>query len=207
MLKANNLGFAWDCQQLFSNLTFKVNPGAALLVSGSNGVGKSSLLKILTGLVLASEGTITWAGKQVKPGDPNFLSHLLYIGHKMGIQPALTPIQNLQWLLGLCGKSVLAEINFVLNTVGLSGFENSPCERLSKGQCQRVALARLWLNPPKYWVLDEPFTGLDEQGIALVQNKLIAHLKHGGILVMATHHKVVLDPFACHEIHLGEIAC
>lgn len=207
MLKANNLGFAWDYQQLFSNLTFEINPGTALLVSGSNGVGKSSLLKILTGLLLPSEGRITWEGKQVKPGDPTFLSHLLYIGHKMGIQPTLTPLQNLKWLLEITGKSILADIGVALKTVGLEGYKNTPCEQLSKGQCQRVALARLWLNPPAYWVLDEPFTGLDEQGINLVQNKLLEHLKQGGMIVMATHHKIALDPFPCHEIRLGETAC
>jgi heme exporter protein A len=207
MLKVSALGCEWGNQKLFSKLTFEVAPGSALRVSGANGVGKSSLLKILTGLLLPSAGSIFWRGQTVRAGDPFFLSELLYIGHKVGIQPALTPLQNLNWLIGIRGNSSFTQIKFALKAVGLQGFENTPCEVLSKGQCQRVALARLWLAPPVCWILDEPFTGLDETGIYLIREQFLAHLELGGIIVIATHHKIALDPFPYKEIQLGEVVC
>lgn len=207
MLKVNILCCEWNNQKLFSNLTFEVNPGSALVVSGTNGVGKSSLLKILTGLYLPSEGSIFWRGQNFQAGAPFFLSELLYIGHKIGIQPALTPLQNLKWLMGITGKFAKADIGLALQSVGLQGFEAVPCEVLSKGQCQRVALARLWLDPPICWILDEPFTALDEMGVRLLHDQFLVHLKRGGILVVATHHKFALDPFSWQEIRLGEALC
>ena len=81
------------------NLTFKIKPSEALLVQGKNGAGKSSLLKILAGLWRPGAGTLLWQDQTLNIKDPNFLSQVLYLGHKLGIQPALTVIQNLQWLL------------------------------------------------------------------------------------------------------------
>lgn len=207
MLKVNALSCAWHDQELFSNLTFEVVPGSALVVSGSNGVGKSSLLKILTGLCVPSAGSVSWKGQNFRSGDPFFLSELLYIGHKIGIEPALTPLQNLKWLMGITDKSSVIDMGFALQAVGLQGFEAVPCEVLSKGQCQRVALSRLWLDPSICWILDEPFTALDEMGVRLLQDRFLVHLKRGGILIVATHHKLALEPFSCQEIRLGEALC
>lgn len=207
MLKVNTLSCARDEQELFSNLTFEVMPGSGLVVSGSNGVGKSSLLKILTGLCLPSAGSFSWKGQNFRSGDPFFLSELLYIGHKIGIQSALTPLQNLKWLMGIASKSAVPDVGLALEAVGLQGFEAVPCEVLSKGQCQRVALARLWLDPPICWILDEPFTALDEMGERLLHDRFLMHLKRGGILIVATHHKLALDPFHWQEIRLGEALC
>lgn len=212
MLKANTLSCEWDDQILFSKITFEVVPGSLVVVSGPNGVGKSSLLKILIGLWLPSAGSISWRGRNFRPGDPFFLSELLYIGHKIGIQPALTPLQNLKCLLGITRKlarplPTTGDLQCALQAVGLQGFETVPCEVLSKGQCQRVALARLWLDPPICWVLDEPFTALDEMGIGLLQDRFLIHLEQGGMLVVASHHKITLDPFPYQEIQLGETLC
>jgi heme exporter protein A len=205
VLKVSSLGCEWDNQALFSELTFEVASGSALIVSGANGVGKSSLLKILTGLSLPSSGSISWQDQIFKAGDPYFLSDLLYIGHKIGIQPALTPLQNLEWMMGISRKLVLKNCRRALEAVGLAAFESVPCEVLSKGQCQRVALARLWLDPPICWILDEPFTALDETGVSLVQDRFLTHLKHGGILVVATHHKIALNPYPWQEIRLEPV--
>jgi len=189
---------------LFSDLTFQVEPGMMLLVSGVNGIGKSTLLKILTGLWEASSGTVTWDGTVVKPGDPFFLSQLLYIGHKIGIQPILTPLENLKWLLRIHSIFAIseAEIKFALQTIGLKGFEDIPCEQLSKGQQYRVALARLWIKPPRYWILDEPLTALDESGRELLMDRFFEHLKQQGYLVMTSHYKFALNEFNLKEVTL-----
>lgn len=208
MLKASSLSAEWGNRTLFSDLTFELAPGSALVVSGANGVGKSTLLKILTGLSLPSEGTLSWQNQLLKAGDPNFLSNLLYIGHKTGIQPALTPLQNLEWIMEIMNrmdKTVVKQKKqkqLALEAVGLAAFESMPSEILSKGQRQRVALARLWLDPPLCWILDEPFTALDETGVCLLENRFLAHLKEGGILVVATHHRITLNPYPCQEIQL-----
>ncbi|HXH55652.1 MAG TPA: cytochrome c biogenesis heme-transporting ATPase CcmA [Gammaproteobacteria bacterium] len=205
MLKVNSLSGEWDSRVLFSGLTFEVAPGSALIVSGANGAGKSSLLKILTSLSLPSSGNIRWQDQLFKAGDPDVLSQLLYIGHKIGVQPALTPLQNLEWMTGISRKSVVKNCRLALEAVGLAEFEDVRCEVLSKGQCQRVALARLWLDPPICWILDEPFTALDETGVSLLQDRFLTHLKQGGILVVATHHKIALKPYPCQEIRLEPV--
>lgn len=208
MLKANAIGCERENRSLFSNLTFELEPGTLLAVTGNNGAGKSSLLRILSGLVWPTSGSVSWQGQVIKPGSSFFSSHL-YIGHKIGIQPTLTPLENLQWLLGIndTAKSPLSssQMRSALNTVGLAGFEDYPCENLSLGQRQRVALARLWLNAPTCWILDEPFTGLDDKGREVLQNRIREHVQIGGIVVLASH--VALEDFPCQKqtIHLGSV--
>ncbi len=203
MLKVSSLGCEWENEVLFSSLTFELGEGTAFVVSGANGVGKSTLLRILTGLLPPSTGTIKWQDQILKARDPNFLSKLLYIGHKVGIQSALTPLENLEWMAGVSYPATLKERQRALEAVGLGALETSPCTTLSKGQRQRLALARLWLNPPMCWVLDEPFTALDDIGVNLLQDRFLTHLKQGGILIVATHHKIALNPYPWQEIRLG----
>lgn len=235
MLRANGLGCERENQVLFSNLTFDVGPGVLFSVSGKNGSGKSSLLKILAGLCPATSGSVVWEGSPVQPGDPGFLANLLYIGHKLGLQPALSPLQNLKWLLGLSGSAAsgggmetqpdrspvldslqaidsgtpldsvesVSSIIQALQTVGLLGVEDLPCEVLSRGQCQRLVLARLWLNPPKCWILDEPFTALDDQGKALLLKRFDTHLSQGGMIVVASHAQLDFNFSRVEKLYLG----
>jgi heme exporter protein A len=193
VLKVSALAYARENRTLFSNITFDLKPGSALLISGSNGKGKSSLLKILAGLWPAASGLIIWRGQKVQPGDPLFLAQLLYQGHSLGLDPLLSPLENLKWRLsisGMCLRAVQDKIPFALEMLGLQGLENTPCEYLSKGQVQRVALARLWLEPPILWLLDEPFTALDKMASALLQTRMVEHVNHGGILIIASHHNI-----------------
>lgn len=205
MLKASGIGCERDHQILFSDLTFEIEAGTLMLVTGQNGAGKSSLLKILAGLLTPETGFLLWEKQKLDPRDPFFLKKILYIGHNPGIQPILTPLQNLCWLLGIltnhCHKRV--EVKAALQAVGLLGFEDIPCEYLSEGQRQRVALARLWLDPPSYWILDEPTHALDERGVDLLQQRFLMHLKKGGSIVVATHRTFAIEPFKKLEIHLG----
>ena len=194
MLKVSGLSCERENQLLFSNLTFEVKSGSLLFVSGCNGSGKSSLLKVLAGLWLPSSGTLSWQNAPLRSEDPAFLSELLYIGHKTGIQPVLSPLQNLRWLLGLkqVPKNILATIPGALEAFGLKEIIHSPSEYLSQGQRQRVVLTQLILVSSKCWILDEPFSGLDESGKALVAEIIKNHLVQGGLLIMASH-----DAFDC----------
>jgi heme exporter protein A len=196
VLRVRVLSLEREDQLLFSNLTFEIKPGSFLFVSGSNGSGKSSLLKVLAGLWLPTSGTLAWQNAPLRSEDPVFLSELLYIGHKTGIQPVLSPLQNLKWLLGLkqVPKSTLATIPEALEAFGLKEVIHSPSECLSQGQRQRVALAQLMLVSSKCWILDEPFSGLDESGKTLVTEIMKNHLAQGGLLIMASH-----DAFDCES--------
>ncbi len=209
MLKANALGFERESRTLFSNLTFEVEPGSMLFVSGANGSGKSSLLKILAGISRPTTGALIWRNQPLLSRDPYFLAELLYIGHKIGIVPALTPLQNLQWLLGISHISAVsrAEVLQALKAVGLGKFFDIPCEQLSKGQCQRVALARLWIHPGACWILDEPLAGLDEEGFLLLREQCSRHLEQKGIIIVASHRSFDLNPIKQIELTLRDAEC
>jgi heme exporter protein A len=210
VFKANHLQGERGDRILFSNITFELEPGGLLLVTGPNGSGKSSLLKILAGLLPFSKGSITWDGRSIVSSGSiqrysmqltSYFSELLYIGHKTGIQPILTPAENLKWLLGIGnrgneGNHSKALISSALQAVGLARYQDVPCEILSNGQRQRVALARLWLQPPKIWILDEPLTALDEDGQQLIQEQFLSHLKAGGLLITTTHDEILGKKFS-----------
>ncbi len=207
MLQAEALGCWRDRREIFSKITFNLEPSSVIMVSGSNGSGKSTLLKILAGLQQATSGTLTWQGKPLKPLDPHYLKQLLYIGHKISIQPALTPLQNLHWLLAITpamphSNDALIE---ALHLMGLQGFEHTACERLSKGQCQRVALARLMLTSAQYWIVDEPFTALDDSGVAILKDCFLDHLDRGGRLILASHHPFETKAFQQTHVRLKNI--
>jgi len=205
VLEARHLAYERNNQPLFSNLTFKIKPSEALLVQGKNGAGKSSLLKILAGLWRPGAGTLLWQDQTLNIKDPSFLSQVLYLGHKLGIQPALTVIQNLQWLLEISTLRTYSQtqIASVLAEVGLDDFGSVVCEDLSKGQQQRLALARLWLDPRQYWILDEPTTALDEIGVELLYQRIVKHLTAGGLLVMASHRTFNFEQ--CKQINKIEV--
>ena len=189
MLKITALGLERENRQLFSNLTFKIKTGTLVYVSGPNGSGKSSLLRILAGLCLPSAGERYWEGE------------VYYLGHKLGLQLALSPRENLNIWLKLWG--VEGDIGSALAALELQDLAEVPCENLSRGECQRVALAALWLDPPLCWILDEPFTGLDKKGIEVVCERLTEHLQKGGIVLMATHQLFsIVSPHSL-EIALG----
>jgi heme exporter protein A len=132
-----------------------------------------------------------------------FLSNLLYLGHAPGVKAALTPLENLAWYQALAGHSRDEEARFAaLDEVGLGGFEDLPAGQLSAGQQRRVALARLLLTPRPLWVLDEPFTAIDRDGVAALEQRLVAHARRGGCVLVTTHHE--LTPCAeLRRIRLG----
>ncbi len=193
MLKATALCCERNQQKLFSNLTFEIAAGTLLLISGENGVGKTTLLRIIAGLGEATAGSL-WKSDM----------HPLYIGHKIALHPALTPIENLHEFVKTAAiPYTAADIKFALKDLGLSLLANTPCSLMSKGQQQRVALARLWLHPGKLWILDEPFTALDEKGRENLLHRFTEHVQQGGSIVVASHQRFELSGFSyVFEINL-----
>lgn len=172
---------------LFSDLNFSISSAQLCALTGENGAGKTSLLRIICGLSEPSEGRVIYQNQPIAERQ----SPILYVGHKPGTSPVLSPIQNLTYWSQQQGIDVSTDTLIdLLDTLKLTGLEELPCKYLSAGQQRRVALARLWLQKnAKLWVLDEPFTALDVDTV----NQLCAHIdsfvESGGSVIFTSHQQ------------------
>jgi heme exporter protein A len=189
---------------LFEHLDLRLAAGEMLQVAGPNGSGKTSLLRLLAGLMQPTAGEILLNGRPLREQRGELARNLLWIGHAAGIKGLLSAEENLSWLCALHQPAERTAIWQALEAVGLRGFEDVPCHTLSAGQQRRVALARLYLSPPPLWILDEPFTALDIHGVAQLENHLARHCERGGLVVMTTHHRLTEKPAAYRELDLGQ---
>ena len=176
-------------RRLFSGLSVSLSAGQCLRILGSNGSGKTSLLKIIAGLSRDFEGVIHW---QVDERSQAFInkSELLYLGHLTGVKASLTPVENLSWWVSLCLPTYHLQHKDICNALsqlGLGCELNTPCHLLSAGQQRRVALARLILSQQKVWILDEPFTAIDPLGISQVEHYIKQHQSDGGMAIITSH--------------------
>ncbi|KZX60265.1 heme ABC transporter ATP-binding protein CcmA [Halioglobus sp. HI00S01] len=179
MLAADNLSLERGGRQLFEGLSFAIQAGQLVQVAGANGAGKTSLLRILAGL-----SRYGYLGR-VERSAP-----LLYLGHQSGVKGMLTPRENLSWHVAGEGIYSDAAIERALEQVGLYGFEDVPSHALSAGQHRRVNLARLYLSQSPLWLLDEPFTAIDVDGVAALEALMVAHAREGGAVVLTSHQLI-----------------
>lgn len=191
---------------LFTHLSFTLASGMALQVEGPNGAGKTSLLRILCGLSLPSEGVVRWQGDDIRRIRAEFIDELVYIGHSHGVKGDLTPLENLDIARSLGGTSTGISSAEALAVLGLAGYEDLPCRLLSAGQRRRVALARLLVVEARLWILDEPYTALDTSGIATVERLIAGHLTSGGLAVLTSHQALTLGNRAIGRLRLSAYA-
>lgn len=188
MLETTQLQCIRGDRVLFSDLSFSVNEKEMLYVRGENGSGKTSLLRILCGLMSPAHGSIHWNGENVKDLGEEFNKDLLYLGHRLGIKADMTAVENLRINSSLAGQPISEDQAWdALSEIGLRGREDLPTKVLSQGQQRRVALARLLVSTAKLWILDEPFTALDVKAVAQLQDVLARHLERDGIIIITTH--------------------
>lgn len=204
MLETIDLACARGARELFSGLNVTVTSGLLFAVVGENGSGKSSLLRMLCGLLPGERGTIRWNGTDIAGMNDEYTQHLTYLGHLNGIKDDLTPVENVQMSAHLSGDdSSAGSAQEALQAVGLGRrVQALPTRVLSQGQKRRVALARLWLSRRPLWILDEPFAALDEGGITLLTQRFKQHLDAGGMAVVATHQEVALPRDALRYLRL-----
>lgn len=194
LLEIQQLSSERDDRLLFSELSFALQGGELLQVSGPNGSGKTTLLRILAGLSTRYEGELIWRGQPMARALTGFRSESLYLGHGLGNKAVLSPLDNLRWSCALRGIEVAeADLFAALGKSGLAGFEQQPCQTLSAGQQRRAALARLFCQPAALWILDEPFTAIDQRGVAEMESWLADFCRQGGAVLLTTHHRLNID--------------
>jgi heme exporter protein A len=205
MLEALDLECTRGERVLFSGLALRIEPGTLLRVAGANGAGKTSLLRMLCGLLAPTRGEIRWRGTAIRTLREEYWSALAYVGHLNGVKDDLTATENLRASAGIAGLDAdEGKLRGALDAVGLAGFEDSLARFLSQGQKRRIALARLFLSGGMpLWILDEPFTALDARGVAALSALVARHLADGNVVVFTTHQEVTVDAGRTVTIELG----
>lgn len=195
MLELRGLDGVRGGRRLFAGLQLRLPPGGLLRVQGANGAGKTSLLRMICGLLVPAAGEVRWREQPITALAEEFNRELVYIGHAAALKDDLSPLENLQVAATLGGGSVArADAAAALAAAGLKGRERSPSRALSQGQRKRVALARLALpSAPGLWVLDEPFNALDTAATAWLLGLITSRLDAGGCVVLTSHQPVALD--------------
>lgn len=196
MLELNNLSFFRDDRCIFAQLSLAIAPGEVVQVVGPNGAGKTTLLQIATTLLqpelTPNSSNIRWRGQPLPAARDDYLSELLFIGHKPAVNPALTVLENIRWLAGLRATRSGVTVDQAIIEIGLAGYEDAPAYSLSAGQQRRIALARLLINDVALWVLDEPFTALDKTGVAQLTAMIEGHASGGGAVLLTSHQPLAM---------------
>ena len=198
MLTISNISCVRGHKPLFAPVSFALQAGQALHLEGDNGVGKTSLLRIICGLSPADEGEVLWNGVALNRQHPEaveaFRASLCYMGHNLSLKDELTPIENLLFDAQGAGRSLSHDKAMeALRKMGLNNRAHLPLRVLSQGQKRRTALARLSVSDVKLWVLDEPFVALDAQSLDNLRALLANHVMQGGMLLFTSHQAVELS--------------
>jgi heme exporter protein A len=191
---------------LFEDLSFDVKPKQLLLIEGRNGAGKTTLLHILAGLRTADEGDIYFNDSKIDSFDSEYYQNIAYLGHLNGLKLELTARENLALSMAL-GDPKGIDIDAALEYVTLVGYEDEPVKKFSAGMKRRTSLARLLVMKPAIWILDEPYTSLDVDGIKKIEVMMVEHIKQGGSVIMTSHHEVKLDEIDLVSLNLTELKC
>ncbi|MDE3015583.1 MAG: heme ABC exporter ATP-binding protein CcmA [Pseudomonadota bacterium] len=199
MLSCENITCIRGDKRLFGNLGFCLAEGALLLLKGPNGSGKTSLLKILAGLLEPDSGQVLWNGEPIAHNG-RFRRDLMLIGHKSAVKLECTVHENLSFWAKLYGTEMLVPAALAFYDLGI--FRDTRAGELSAGWRRRVALARLVVAPCRLWLLDEPTNFLDDAAVTLTASLIESRVQQGGIVVAASH--IMNSAIAAHTLFLGD---
>lgn len=190
-------------RHVLRGVDLELRQGEVLQVCGTNGAGKTSLLRTLCGLAYPEEGRVLWNGVDVRGDLPAFHEALAYIGHESPLKSDLTARENLHYWAGMRRRVSPAELDAALLRVGNCEWADRPARTLSAGQRRRVALAALALLGASLWLLDEPTTNLDADGQQLVAQLIQEHIARGGLVVAAVHQELRLAAGQTRRLQLN----
>ncbi len=195
--------FRLECRRgdrlVFSDLDFELEAGEVLQISGQNGSGKTTLLRAIAGLTPPAAGEVRWCGRNVEEARAEFLADLAYLGHADGVKAELTVWEDLEVAEAFHGGGL--EVAEALVRLGLTELADTPGRHLSAGQRRRLALARILVSGARLWLLDEPFTALDEAAIGTVVQLIAGRAESGGICIVTSHH-----PLPIHHARVMRLA-
>lgn len=204
MLEVTNLSCTRGHRRLFSDVNFTVSPGTLLQLQGPNGSGKTSLLRIICGLMAPENGEVRWQGAKIRSLGEEYFASLTYIGHRIGLKEELSSLENLKFNSGLAGIELSQDrATSALREMGLAGREDLPARLLSEGQRRRSALSRLITGKSALWVLDEVLASLDQAAVILIESLLSRHLSNGGMAIVATHQELRISSGSVQRLELG----
>jgi heme exporter protein A len=175
MLSASQVNFERYFEPVFQPVSFDLEAGGLLLITGANGCGKTTLIRVLAGVLHPTSGGIDMSA-----------TNMAYVGHYLALKDDLSVLENLRFVREFIGTSSRS-VEDVIREVGLERVKHNQARNLSAGQRKRCALARLLLSEAELWLLDEPYSNLDIEGVELVDRLLVRHLEDGGAAVVATH--------------------
>jgi heme exporter protein A len=180
-------------RHVLQGVSLQIKPQELLHISGPNGTGKTTLLRVVSGLLRPEQGSVTWLGQSIAAIRTDYQAALAYASHEPALKGDLTALENLHFAVGLKRRVTAAELRASLERTGVAACADLPARVLSAGQRRRVAMARVLAMSASLWLLDEPFTNLDAAGTHLVSELLQSHIEHGGLALVVAHHDLKLD--------------
>jgi heme exporter protein A len=179
-------------RHVLQGISLKVQPGELLHISGPNGTGKTTLLRVISGLLRPEQGAVTWLGRPISQIRAQYQAAMAYSAHEPALKADLTALENLHFAVGLKRQTERSELRACLERTGVGQCADLPARVLSAGQRRRVALARVLGVKASVWLLDEPYANLDAAGSELVSGLLQAHVEEGGLALVVAHRDMVL---------------
>ena len=205
MILANNITCKRGSKIVFRNLSFKFEHNVATIISGKNGSGKTSLLRLLANLLYPKSGDFVWKGKSIYKNLENYLKEITYIADNNSSKEKFTVTENINYWKGLFNSKMTHEqFMRLIDNLDLREKMNQPVSMLSKGQKRKLELTRLIIEERKIWILDEPFLGLDQDSVSIIGQTISDHLTNNGLVVLASHVPVSIHSKKYIDLDLHE---
>ena len=179
-------------RHVLRGVSLDLHPGELMHVSGPNGTGKTTLLRVVSGLLRPEKGSVAWQGRSIATAAAEYQAALAYASHEPALKSDLTALENLRFTVGLKRRVTAAELRSSLERTGVGACADLPARVLSAGQRRRVAMARVLAFQADLWLLDEPYTNLDGSGSSLLSTLLAEHVGQGGVALVVAHHDLNL---------------